>query len=498
MFFGGFPGEDGFPGGMGGGGRRRSVDNSKFYQVLGVEKDASQAEIKKAFRKLAVKHHPDKGGDEEKFKEMQIAHDVLSDPEKRQIYDQHGEEGLQNGGPSDGGDLFDILSGRAGRRKPAGQKKGKDMKYTLKVTLDEIYNGAVRKLKLNRNLIDRNSVSRCDYCDGQGVVIKTVRMGPMIQQMQQHCPHCDGKGMSFKQNTVKEVVEVHIPKGCPNNHKLTYYEKADEIPDGITGDLIIELQEQPHKDFKRHGADLYIDRQISLVEALCGFKMEVTHLDGRKLLITTKPGDVIKPVAFDPFAEAGESEWELHEDCDASELQAVARADLDDVDKLKQVVSKGQLKGKGIGAFAIRNGRTTFYKCTHEELVDAKTRSRGCMLYAIEDPDKGAAQRLMKAVRGEGLPVHKHIQEAGNLFIKLDIVFPDNIDPSVVSALQKTLPPALNKSKVSLEDPNWEVLELESIDPVASHLETVPQEDSDATGEDDREDGGQRVQCAQQ
>merc|ERR1711988_1269985 len=131
MFFGGFPGEDGFPGGMGGGGRRRSVDNSKFYQVLGIEKDASQAEIKKAFRKLAMKHHPDKGGDEELFKKMQIAHDVLSDPDKRQTYDQYGEEGLENGGGGGGADIFDMFGGGGRRRRQQGQKRGKDLKHTL-------------------------------------------------------------------------------------------------------------------------------------------------------------------------------------------------------------------------------------------------------------------------------------------------------------------------------------------------------------------------------
>merc|ERR1712159_596534 len=277
MYFGGYPGENGMPSQGSGRGPSEQIDNTSYYEMLGVDKNASENDIKKAFRKLAMKWHPDRPtGNKETFQKMQVAHDVLIDAEKRQIYNQYGEKGLQNGGGSGGGaDIFDLFNGGR-RRRPTGQKRGKDVKHALKVTLEEIYNGGLRKIRISRNLIDRDSVKRCQ--------------------------HCDGKGMSYSSRTVKEVVEVHIPKGCPNGHKLTYYEKADEIPDGITGDLIIELVEQPHKIFKRHGADLYLQKSISLVEALCGLKLECIHLDGRKLLITTKPGEVVRPVAFDPFA----------------------------------------------------------------------------------------------------------------------------------------------------------------------------------------------------
>merc|ERR1719352_982131 len=136
----------------------------------------------------------------------------------------------------------------------------------------------------------------------------------MIQQVQQPCGACNAKGTLYKMNKVQETLEVHVPKGAPDGHKLTFSEKADEIPDGEAGDVVFVCQEQPHPDFKRKGDDLYIERTISLSEALCGFAMELEHLDGRKLIIKSKPGEVIKPVSYDPLAEAGDSAlWEMYD-----------------------------------------------------------------------------------------------------------------------------------------------------------------------------------------
>merc|ERR1719360_32412 len=107
----------------------------------------------------------------------------------------------------------------------------------------------------------------------------------MIQQMQSQCSACGGKGKTFKTKPEREVLEVHIQKGSPDNHKVQFREMADEHPDADTGDVVFVLKEQEHADFKRKGADLFIERKISLVEALCGFDLELTHLDGRKLQI---------------------------------------------------------------------------------------------------------------------------------------------------------------------------------------------------------------------
>merc|ERR1712070_90752 len=122
---------------------RGEVDNSKYYNVLGVDKSADTAEIGRAFRALAREHHPDKGGDAEYFKTLQLAKEVLSDPQKRVNYDRFGEDGADRG-PSDIADMFWPNQ----RAREAGQKKGKDLMYPLRVTLDEVYNGAVRKLRI--------------------------------------------------------------------------------------------------------------------------------------------------------------------------------------------------------------------------------------------------------------------------------------------------------------------------------------------------------------
>merc|ERR1719263_1358735 len=127
----------------------------------------------------------------------------------------------------------------------------------------------------------------------------------MIQQMQSVCNTCNGQGKSFKTKQDREVLEVLIQKGSPDNHKVVFREMADEHPDADTGDVVFVLKQQEHAVFKRKGADLFIERTISLVEALCGFTMELTHLDDRKLLIKSQPGDIVKPMGrgFDPFAE---------------------------------------------------------------------------------------------------------------------------------------------------------------------------------------------------
>lgn len=140
------------------------VDNKKFYELLGVDQKASQDEIKKAFRKKAMKEHPDKGGDTDKFKELNIAYEVLSDPEKRDMYDKYGEEGLREGAGGMGGmgDIFDLFGmGGGGRQKQSGPKKGKPVLHQVKATLKDLYLGKSTKIAVNRDRI-------CNKCNGVG------------------------------------------------------------------------------------------------------------------------------------------------------------------------------------------------------------------------------------------------------------------------------------------------------------------------------------------
>merc|ERR1740138_1250148 len=128
----------------------------------------------------------------------------------------------------------------------------------------------------------------------------------MIQQMQSQCSACGGQGQSFSQKEEREILEVHVQKGAPDNHKVPFREMGDEKPDADTGDVVFILKEQEHAIFKRKGADLFVEKSIGLVEALCGFEMELEHLDGRKLHIKTQSGDIVKPMAagFDPMSTA--------------------------------------------------------------------------------------------------------------------------------------------------------------------------------------------------
>jgi len=506
------PGAD-FPGmGGKGGGRGKNVDTTKFYKLLEVDKEASDPEIKKAYRKLAVKHHPDKGGDPEKFKEITRAYEVLSDSEKRAKYDRYGEEGIDDSGPGDAGDIFEAFFG-GGRGGGGGRKKRqktKDVVQPLKVTLEQLYTGASKKMAITRQVIDKKrGVQECRECNGRGVRIETIRMGPMIQQMQSACQACGGQGKSFQTKQEREVLEVHIQKGSPDSHKVVYHEMADEHPDADAGDVIFVLKQQEHAEFKRKGADLFLERKISLVEALCGFELGITHLDGRKLLVKTSPGEIVKPMAqgFDPLAkEEGKTEWEALEDCDCPTIDTVAQADTTDVDTLKNACET-QLKRKGIdvGCFVVDGSRAYFKTCTRGEALAAKKPRRGCTMYVLPDPDAKKSFRMMKAVKDEGMPTYKNPFVHGSLFLVLTIEFPESLTPENQLQIRKLLPPPLHVPKLKEDDPSVEVHTVVDIDPVQSYQSNKVNMSAGGEAYDEEEEeggGGMRgpggVQCHQQ
>jgi len=514
MFFSGFPGMPGgdFPGMGGPGGRRhggRPADTEKFYQYLEVDKNANDAEIKKAYRKLAVKHHPDKGGDPEKFKEITKAYEVLSDPQKRQTYDRYGEEGLEEGGGGGGEDLISSLFGggpkRGGQRR---RQKTKDVVQPMKVTLEQLYNGHTKKMAITRRVIDKKKgVVDCSDCGGRGTRVETIRMGPMIQQMQSPCNSCGGNGKSFNPKSEREVLEVHIQKGSPTDHKVVFREMADEHPDADAGDVVFTLKEQEHAVFKRRGADLFIERNISLVEALCGFEIDVHHLDGRKLLVKTSPGEIVKPMArgFNPLAEQNDKmQWDVIEDADCPSLDNVAQADITDVDTLKKACET-QLKKKGIdvGCFVVDGSKAYFKACTREEAVGAKKTKKGSTMYIVSDPNEMRQFRMMKAVKDEGMPTYKNPFVHGNLFIILTIQFPDSLTPSAQDGIRKLLPPPLHQPTFQEDDEGVEIHQVIDIDPEESFNSNKVNMAAGSEAYDEDEEGGGGggpggVQCQQQ
>lgn len=284
---------------------------------MGVPKTATQAEIKKAFKKLAIKHHPDRGGDAEKFKEINAAHEVLGDPEKREMYDKYGLEGLKGmseGGQGGFGDIFDMFFG--GGRRNRGQRQQPQMKPTVvqkNITLHQAYHGASIQVEIQRMKIclDCNgkggaSVETCKDCKGQGVVIRMVQMGPgMYTQTQSHCDKCQGKGKIIEKGTqckscktkgttvANETVDLTIEPGFPNQEKLVVQSNGNEHPEYRTGDLVVVVQIEPHEVYKRQGNDLFMTKKIKLIDALKGFSFNLKHINDQTITISTPKGKVI-------------------------------------------------------------------------------------------------------------------------------------------------------------------------------------------------------------
>jgi len=300
------------------------VKETKLYDLLGVTPQSTQAEIKKSYRKLALKYHPDKNpGSEDKFKELSYAFEVLSDETKKRIYDQGGMEALKEGGGGGGGhnpmDIFDMFfgGGMRGHRGHEGPRRGRDMVHPLKVSLEELYNGATRQLALNKNVIcskcngkggKDGAVQTCNGCHGNGVKVIVRQLQPgMIQQMQTVCPDCHGKGdiirekdrcrqcMGKKVVRERKILEVHITKGMKDGQKITFSGEGDQDPEIEPGDIVIVLDEKEHPVYKRNGSDLAIEMNIKLVESLCGFEKIITTLDNRTLIVQSFIGDIIKP-----------------------------------------------------------------------------------------------------------------------------------------------------------------------------------------------------------
>lgn len=301
------------------------VKETKLYDILGVAPEATQAEIKKAYRKLALKYHPDKNPeDPEKFKEISAAFEVLSDEKKRTMYDKHGEQGLKEGGAGDFHspfDIFDMFFGGAGggRRRHGEKARGKDTVHQLRVSLEELYNGATRQLAIQKNVIcdacdgiggKEGSVQKCDKCNGTGVDVKLRQIGPgMVQQIQQPCRECNQTGEKIKEKDrckkcsgkkvirERKVLECIITAGMKDGQKIKFSEEGDQAPGIDPGDVVIILDEKEHEVFKRSGADLHMKMNIELADALCGFTRMVKTLDNttRYLKIISAPGEVIRP-----------------------------------------------------------------------------------------------------------------------------------------------------------------------------------------------------------
>ncbi|ERS98946.1 uncharacterized protein SPSK_04222 [Sporothrix schenckii 1099-18] len=425
------------------------VRETKLYDVLGVSPTATEQELRKAYRVGALKHHPDKNAHnpaaEEKFKEISHAYEILSDANKRQVYDQYGEAGLEGGAGGGGGmaaeDLFaqffggqgfggglgGMFGGGGGGMQSRGPPKARTIHHTHKVSLEDIYRGKVSKLALQRSVIcpkcegrggKEGAVRVCPGCDGHGMKTMMRQMGPMIQRFQTACPDCNGEGEIIKdkdrckncngKKTVvdRKVLHVHVDRGVKSGTRVDFRGEGDQAPGIQAGDVVFEIEQKPHARFTRRDDDLLYNCDIELVTALAGGTIYIEHLDDRWLSVDILPGEAISPNA-------------------------------------------------------------------------------------------------VRMVRGQGMPTYRH-HDFGNLYIKFNVKFPEKNwteDPAAFEALRSLLPsPAVEN--VPPTDAMTEAADLEDVDPTAGGgargFAGAGNPNAMSDDEDDGHPQAERVQCASQ
>jgi DnaJ family protein A protein 2 len=302
MNFEDFFGGGGFPGGFPGGGARfhggfpggddeedEETKKEGYLRELGLDNKASVDDIKRAYKKLALKHHPDRpGGNAEKFKKIQDAYDSLTaDPKAK-------PSGRSNGPP---------------------KRKLKPTEETLDVTLEDLYTGATRTVAYTRKVICKicsgkggQEVTPCVRCSGRGAILVDRRLGPMIQRMQIPCDRCEGKGEIIPESkkcvpcrglgrkSETKAMSVEIQKGMKHGEKIVFDEEGDQHPEVVSGDFVVQLRQSEHSTMKRSkdGFHIVVEKRISLLEALTGFQFTIQHLDGRTLLVNSEPNTIYK------------------------------------------------------------------------------------------------------------------------------------------------------------------------------------------------------------
>lgn len=313
-----------------------------YYEILGVKKDASADEIKKAFRKAAIEHHPDRGGNEEKFKEINEAYEVLKDTEKRKRYDQFGHAGVggsAGGDPFAGGNPFggaggqnvnfdfgdlglgDIFSSFFGGGQPGGrqqrQTRGRDVEADIEISFEQAVFGTEIDLPLNLDDTCEHckgttvepgyELKTCDECGGSGQVVTVSRTIFGNIQQAAVCPKCHGSGKIPEKpcsvckgkgtQTKKQIIQLKVPAGIDDGATIRLREHGEAIANGPKGDLYVNVHVKPHKHFTREGDLILSEEHVDMVTAALGGEIEVQTVDGpvtMKVPAGTQPGSDFK------------------------------------------------------------------------------------------------------------------------------------------------------------------------------------------------------------
>ena len=300
------------------------MSKADYYDILGVSRDADEKQLKSAFRKMAMKYHPDRNPDdkeaEAKFKEVGEAYEVLKDSQKRAAYDRFGHSAFENGGPGAGGgspfggggfgDIFDEIFGEmmgGGRRSSGGRQRGADLRYNMEISLEEAFEGKTAEIEIPTTITcdtcsgsgakPGSSPTTCSTCGGAG----QVRASSGFFSVQRTCPTCQGRGEVISdpcspcsgtgRTTETKNLEVKVPSGIEDGTRIRLAGEGEAgTLGGPTGDLYIFLSIKPHQFFQRDGADIYCRVPISMTTAALGGQFEVGTVDGSQTRVKVPEG----------------------------------------------------------------------------------------------------------------------------------------------------------------------------------------------------------------
>jgi len=277
-----------------------------YYSILEIDKNASEEDIKRSYRKLAMEHHPDKGGDKNLFQEIQEAYETLSDPNKKQQYDHRnlGGNGNGNGIPFN----FPFFSFNFNNSSNKKFKRENHI-HNINISMNDVYNGLTKTFKISKNSKCLKCHQICELCNGDGNITKHIRLGPITQIINEKCLQCNGYGQTRSNNincnncnssgiiSIQQLVEINIPRGVEEN-KTYVFESWGEQPQNkneLPGDLFVIVKINNDTPFERRGLDLIYKTKLSLRELIIGKNITIPHFNGSSFDIHTRGFGIINP-----------------------------------------------------------------------------------------------------------------------------------------------------------------------------------------------------------